>query len=63
MKYEISNKKKITGVILNLPCPVRSYSGIQNLIDHWIPNQVRDDRTAHISYFLFHISTQLKGAN
>lgn len=60
MKYEIRSKKKTTGVILN---------SIQNLINYWIPNQVRDDKN-HISYSLFHpqsesrtsFSKLLKGA-
>ena len=46
MKYEIINKKKATGVILNL---------IQDLKD-WILNQVQDDRT--VVYY----AVQLKGA-
>lgn len=52
MKYEIRNMKKPTGVILNL---------IQNLINYWIPNQVRDDK-AQDSYLMPHFSKRLKGA-
>lgn len=60
MKYEISNIGRTTGVILN---------SIQNLINYWIPNLVRDDKpslklwfaskTPHISYSIFHISNTI----